>query len=175
MKVGKKDLGGEDDNEIGKGEEGARANEAGIANGSSANDGSAQSEWIAIELPEGATSIATGTFQGQYGSFQIIHDQASGVYKYQYTLNKNYKHDAGADIAYDVDKIVVTIEDDNGNTGKASIYADIVDDSPSVEFVATDGDTAEDEYAVSTGSCLVYTPPSPRHVSTSRMPTSALT
>ena len=150
MTVGKKDLGGEDDNEIGKGDEGARANEAGLSTGNPENTGSAQSEWVKFDLPEGATNIEVGEFQGKYGTFEIKYE--NGGYQYRYTLTTNYKHDAGSDLALDVDRAIVTIRDADGNTGKASLYADIVDDTPTFEFKADNGDTPEDVYAVATGS-----------------------
>ncbi|MGL4944306.1 MAG: immunoglobulin-like domain-containing protein [Thermoguttaceae bacterium] len=118
------------DHITGEGSGGVTVNEAHMADGTLPLPGGAMSSWQKIDMPAGLT-IATGTQKGDYGTFEI-RDNGDGSFSYRYKLDDNFSHEGGQgrDRAIDADTVKLTITDANGNTGTATLTADIIDDVP---------------------------------------------
>ncbi|MBD9626706.1 tandem-95 repeat protein [Ensifer sp. ENS06] len=138
-----------------------QVDEAGLASGSRAGDGSASVKGIfTISDPDGAGDIASLTINGrtfpigglvgqpvagQFGVLTITaYDPATGVAQYTYELTSAITSSGvnpGANVEQDRDIFTLTVTDGDGATGTATLRVDVVDDIPVIGI--TNPETAQ--------------------------------
>ncbi|MBD9559078.1 S-layer family protein [Ensifer sp. ENS03] len=138
-----------------------QVDEAGLASGSRAGDGSASVKGIfTISDPDGAGDIASLTINGRTfpigglvgqsvaGEFGVLtitaYDPATGVAQYTYELTSpviGSGVNPGANVEQDRDIFTLTVTDGDGATGTATLRVDIVDDIPVIGI--TNPETAQ--------------------------------
>ncbi|OWZ90028.1 hypothetical protein B9J07_30310, partial [Sinorhizobium sp. LM21] len=138
-----------------------QVDEAGLASGSRAGDGSASVKGIfTISDPDGAGDIASLTINGRTfpigglvgqsvaGEFGVLtitaYDPATGVAQYTYELTSpviGSGVNPGANVEQDRDIFTLTVTDGDGATGTATLRVDVVDDIPVIGI--TNPETAQ--------------------------------
>ncbi|MBD9649753.1 type I secretion C-terminal target domain-containing protein [Ensifer sp. ENS09] len=138
-----------------------QVDEAGLASGSRAGDGSTSvMGFFTISDPDGAGDIASLTINGQTfaigglfgqsvaGQFGVLtitaYDPATGVAHYTYELTSAVTSSGvnpGANVEQDRDIFTLTVTDGDGATGTATLRVDVVDDIPLIGI--TNPETAQ--------------------------------